>query len=493
MRQTHGNVYTRRRVIRFSLLILFLVLAVARWSVGPSPRATLLGRPWSVVHWTDGQTILTDNPDGTMTVWDGPTGTVRATLPDSADEHPHSAIEFFPHSPVVVSMSFDGTVKSWDAVTGRQLALLKGRHADPSVRDGIELAPDGRTVLYRVADDSGPPSAHGAGVRVWDTLTGKERLSLRGLQYLKRCWTFAPDSKMLVFWDANGAATAFDLATGMPTKVPSWYKGPVRSIVRSPDGTKAVIVQVDNSARLWDLAADQELAILQSATNQSVAAAFSPDSHTGLLRRSDGTIELWDTATGAKQMIRKGTPGTVGEFMMFAPDGKSFATSVVLQPTKMVLEVWDLTLGEEQGRLVTAVPMRHGTRAVFSPDGRTLAFLHIDYPGGRGPPPPWVPQQLAALWYDRPPAAKTILLDVSTGEVLADRGGGHAVTFSRDGKTVVQYAGDGVVELWNPPPRSVLPPILTWSSVAVLLIVLGTWWRDRRSCREPTSMHVPSS
>ena len=30
MRQTHGNVNTRRRVIRFSLLILFLMLALAR-------------------------------------------------------------------------------------------------------------------------------------------------------------------------------------------------------------------------------------------------------------------------------------------------------------------------------------------------------------------------------------------------------------------------------------------------------------------------------
>ena len=493
MRETHDNVYTRRRVIRFSLLILFLALVVARWFMGPAPRAALLGRPWSVVHWTDGQTILTDNPNGTMTLWDGPTGTVRATLQDSADQHPHFTIEFFPHSPVVVSMSFDGTVKSWDAVTGRQLALLKGPNADPSVRDGIELAPDGRTVLYQEADDSGPPSAHGAGVRVWDTLTGKERLSLSGLQCLNRCWTFAPDSETLVFWDRNGMATAFDLATGMPTKVPSWYKGLVRSIVPSPDGTKAVIIQVDNSVTLWDIAVDKELAVLQSATNLRVAAAFSPDRHTGLLRRSDGTIELWDTANGAKQTKLRGTPGTVGEFMMFAPDGKSFATSVVLEPTKMALEVWDLTLGPEQARLVTAMEMRHGTRAVFSPDGRTLAFLHMDYPGIRGPPPTWVPQQLAALCYDRPATARTILLDVSTGEVLADRGGSHAVTFSRDGNTVVQYVRDGVVELWNPPSQSVLPSILSWSSIAVLLFVLGTWWRDRRSRRKFTSMRLPSN
>ena len=92
--------------------------------------------------------------------------------------HPSAvhAVAFSPDGRLIVSGSYDGTVRVWDAATGGERRVLQG-HSD-SVH-AVAFSPDGRLIVSGSGDET---------VRVWDAATGAEprvlqETALRGLSF----------------------------------------------------------------------------------------------------------------------------------------------------------------------------------------------------------------------------------------------------------------------------------------------------------------------
>ena len=102
----------------------------------------------------DGARVVTASWDGTARIWDAETGAQLRMLGGRAD--PVSCCAFSPDGTRVVTASDDRTARIWDAVTGTQLGTLEG-HTD-WVRS-CAFSPDGACVATASDDKT---------ARIWD-------------------------------------------------------------------------------------------------------------------------------------------------------------------------------------------------------------------------------------------------------------------------------------------------------------------------------------
>ena len=75
---------------------------------------------------------------------------------------------FSPDGRRIVSGSHDKTVKVWDTATGQETMTLKGHAAGVS---SAAFSPDGRRIVSASWDKT---------LKVWDAATGRETITLKG-------------------------------------------------------------------------------------------------------------------------------------------------------------------------------------------------------------------------------------------------------------------------------------------------------------------------
>ena len=83
--------------------------------------------------------------------------------------------------------------------------------------------------------------------------------------------------------------------TGTPTghEPKEGHIGVVNAVAWSPDGTQIVTGSTDKTARVWDVATGQTVAILEGHTDVVNAVAWSPASKQVLTGSQDGTARIW--------------------------------------------------------------------------------------------------------------------------------------------------------------------------------------------------------
>jgi Flp pilus assembly protein TadD/WD40 repeat protein len=176
-------------------------------------------------------------------------------------------------------------VKLWDAATGRHRATLE------RVRGGIELSPDGGTLL---AQNFTPDAAgKGAGeVAWWEAATGRERGRLRGVT--------GP-----VAWSPDGKEVFAPVADGVRRlrasdgKEVARFDGAGPPIAITPDG-QALLASVPEGVRVWDVAGGQQRGTVRHQAAVT-ALGLHPEGDR-LISVADGQPKFWDVGTGKEQV-----------------------------------------------------------------------------------------------------------------------------------------------------------------------------------------------
>jgi WD40 repeat protein len=159
----------------------------------------------------DGATLASAAGDGTVRLWDAPSGTAGRVL----EGHTYwvRAVAFSPDGQTLASSGDDSTVRLWNAASGTPGRVLE-RHTGRV--NAVAFSPDGAT-LASAADDRT--------VRLWDAGSGTAGRVLQGHTDWVRAVAFSPDGATLASaaddrtvrqWDATSTICRLSVRFGEP-------------------------------------------------------------------------------------------------------------------------------------------------------------------------------------------------------------------------------------------------------------------------------------
>ncbi len=142
----------------------------------------------------------------------------------------------------VVTASWDGTARIWNARAGATVAVL----GKPGPRlESASFSPDGKSAVTAGSDGS---------ARVWDAATGAERMVLKhDPDALVLDATFSPDGRLVATAGTDGSAAVWNASTGeRVATLPHAHGAIVFRTTFSPDGTRIATAGSDGVAAVWN-------------------------------------------------------------------------------------------------------------------------------------------------------------------------------------------------------------------------------------------------
>jgi WD40 repeat protein len=254
----------------------------------------------SVAFSPDGKWIASGswNPQRTVKVWDVSSSTKdrQAGGQEALTLHGHTgavcSVAFSPDGKRIVSGSADQTVRVWDFRLGQGQFSIKGHIGDVYC---VAFSADGKRIASGSGDRWGRDPG---GVKVWDTQTGKELLTLKGDHGGFVCSVaFSADGKRLASGGEDRTVKVWDAQTGQQTFTLEGHTGPVLSVAFGPDGKHITSESSDGTARLWDPVSGQDLEVLERG-NDLAALASDPASFPWRLRESGLETVVEEVANG---------------------------------------------------------------------------------------------------------------------------------------------------------------------------------------------------
>jgi DNA-binding beta-propeller fold protein YncE len=269
-------------------------------------------------------------------VWEVASGKLVHLLAGGAG--PSIAAAFAPDGKSIVTTAWhNGTLSVWELPTGKKRLTLP-RDPGPAVHH-VAFSPDGKRI-----------ASTGSELRVWDAASGKLVYS-RSNRGGGCTVAFSPDGRRLAATDHAGGVALWEVSTGR--QVRRWAPGGVvAGLAFSRDGSRLYCGGNDGQLREFD--ADGKALRRWTTAGQGVARtlSISPDGHSLAVSTERGVVQVWELAT-LKQRRAFAADRGFAWAVAFAPDGKSIATA----GDEGVVRLWDITGGWAEPRAAKKKPL----------------------------------------------------------------------------------------------------------------------------------------
>ncbi len=272
----------------------------------------------------DGLTLASGSRGSTAKLWDVATGKLVTAL-TGGHMGGISSLSLSPDGSILATgSSNDGTLAMWDVGTGNATTLNGSGHID--VGGSVAFSQDGSVVATGSTDGT---------VKLWDARTGRHTRSL-GLQPVRiYAVAFSPDGRTLAAGSGENIIELWDFATGAKLASFSRQRGQVLSLAFSPDG-RILAAGDPQGLALWDVAsvtaasaalgptASSPVGLVSKdrATDHYISPplrqedswvwslAFSPDGKTVASGTDNLIVRLWDASTLEEITTIRPTEGT---------------------------------------------------------------------------------------------------------------------------------------------------------------------------------------
>lgn len=278
---------------------------------------------------------------------------------------PVQGLAINPLSSLLISGSWDKTIKIWDLQTGAALQTL----TEPGdvVRD-IAIAPTGER--FASAIDNGT-------IQIWQ-LDGQRAKEIASLERTLGDRTspvyaiaFTSNGETLASGTGDGTIEIWNVDRGKLRKTLTGHFGPVRAVAIAPDDNTLVSGSGDSTIKIWNLNTGQLKNTLTSHTDLVRALAIAPDGNTLVSASWDQTIKIWNLNTGQLKNTLTGHTNLLTAIAI-SPDGKTLVSG----SDDNTIKIWNLDTGEELATLTDH--LSDVFSVVISPDGRTLVSASWD-------------------------------------------------------------------------------------------------------------------
>ncbi len=240
-------------------------------------------------------------------------------------------VAFHPAQPILaVPSSRTGTVRLWDVVANREVALLN----HPGFVNTVAFSPAG-SILVSASSDH---------VRLWNLRGSGEKRELAVHQGIINQVKFSPDGKLLVCGSVDGTASLWDSRSLRPLSrfsVSVGAVGAVHAFAFSPDSQRLAAVDWVGGAAVFDVRSPespQRIATLLNHETRQLGnllydVAFSPDGQLVVVAGQLG-VGVW------RGNERIATPTDQYSILVrFSPDGRKLAWR---KHVRGQLSAWDL-------------------------------------------------------------------------------------------------------------------------------------------------------
>ena len=265
-------------------------------------------RIWPVAFSRNGKRIASGSDDGTIRIWDAETGKVVGELLGHTGVV--NSVAFSPDGKLLVSSS-DRTAQIWDVVTGKPAREpFRGDTAVVSV----EFSSDGKHVVSGLVDRT---------LRKWDV----DKRDSVGKPFPGHVFLVADGSHII------SSQVNWDTATVEHLQGHTEY---VSSFAFSPDG-ECVLASHDHTFQLRDVKTGKPVG---EPFDEVKSAAFSSDGN--YVVSGNKAVRIWDAETGTP--LGEPFRGHKGDVSMvkFSPDGKL----IVSCSRDMTIRIWDAQIVE---------------------------------------------------------------------------------------------------------------------------------------------------
>jgi WD40 repeat protein/serine/threonine protein kinase len=297
--------------------------------------------------------VLTSSADGTVRLWDAKTGKCLRVLKCTGGDI--RSIAFSPDGKTVITASTEGTARIWDIKKGVLSAVLLGHEGSIHA---VSFSPDGRHVLTGSADLT---------AKLWGVRSGKCLQTLIEHTGDVDAVAFSSDGKFALTGSSDCTSKYWNLESGERLLTLQGHSDAIRSLAFSPNDKQALTGSVDTTAILWNLETGRYIHILKGHNALVSSVDFSPDGQMALTGSWDNTAKIWSTKTGKSTIDLTGHCGPV-DLAVFSED-RRYALTASYDKTLRIWECdWEYQLPE---------------KAEWSPDAKPFlaSFLtnHLPY------------------------------------------------------------------------------------------------------------------
>jgi hypothetical protein len=266
----------------------------------------------------------------------------------------------------LASGSSGGSVRVWDAASGRELRTFKRQVVWQRTPRGEKL-----TNASVVLDVDGSRVATGSldAVKIWDVASGRELRTLKGNAGAVVIVAFSPDGSRLASATEQRIIKVWNAASGHELRTLIAHTAPVTTLAFSANGSRLASGSQDGAIKIWDVASGQELRTVKVHIGGiPVTVAFSPDGKQLASGGGDGTVNVWDSASGQQLRTIK-----VAQTILCVAFNADFGWMALGSGGRDV-EFWDDAGGLRKLKGHTQIVLS----AAFCVDGRRLASGSAD-------------------------------------------------------------------------------------------------------------------
>jgi WD40 repeat protein len=225
----------------------------------------------------DGQSLVSGDTAGGVTIWDPATGVGRDL---AVGNEWVAGLAFSQERQALITWGALGDVKVWDWPDLRLLYSL------PRVTDRVgwvAVSKGDRTLLA---------ASTGGVVKLYDILSGELLGELHGPSPVGPL-AFGPDGRTLAGGCLDGQVVFWDVESMRVKAALRGHTGAVQTLAFSPDGRTVASGGADWAVRLWQGSTGAALTVLDAHVDWVRSVQFSPDGRTFATAGDDGLVTLW--------------------------------------------------------------------------------------------------------------------------------------------------------------------------------------------------------